>query len=78
MSLIPIRCFTCNKVIADKWEGYKRMTQEMTPKEAMDKLGLVKPCCRRHMLTHRDLYMSSISPSFKNLSSGDSSSKVSS
>ena len=23
--IIPIRCFTCGKVIADKWEDYKKL-----------------------------------------------------
>ena len=26
--IIPIRCFTCNKVIANKWEAYKKHIQE--------------------------------------------------
>jgi DNA-directed RNA polymerase subunit N (RpoN/RPB10) len=25
--IIPIRCFTCHKVIADKWEAYKKLTE---------------------------------------------------
>lgn len=25
--IIPIRCFTCNKVLADKWEYYKKKVQ---------------------------------------------------
>lgn len=28
--IIPIRCFTCNKVLADKWEFYKRRCQELS------------------------------------------------
>jgi len=24
--IIPVRCFTCNKVLADKWEQYLKMT----------------------------------------------------
>ena len=27
--IIPIRCFTCGKVLADKWEYYKRRCDEM-------------------------------------------------
>tara|TARA_Y100000389_G_scaffold7346_1_gene7096 strand:+ start:613 stop:876 length:264 start_codon:yes stop_codon:yes gene_type:complete len=26
--IIPVRCFTCHKVIADKWEAYERMVKE--------------------------------------------------
>ena len=25
--IIPIRCFTCNKVLANKWEYYKKKVQ---------------------------------------------------
>lgn len=27
--IIPIRCFTCGKVIADKWRSYERQCAEM-------------------------------------------------
>jgi DNA-directed RNA polymerase subunit N (RpoN/RPB10) len=27
--IIPIRCFTCGKVLADKWEYYKRRCEEV-------------------------------------------------
>ena len=27
--LIPVRCFTCGKVLADKWEYYKEKCKEM-------------------------------------------------
>ena len=26
--IIPIRCFTCGKIIGDKWEAYKKIVQE--------------------------------------------------
>lgn len=55
--IIPIRCFTCNKVLADKYMAYRRMIEEegKTAKEALDALDLERMCCRRHMLTHVDL-----------------------
>lgn len=103
--IIPIRCFTCNKVLADKWNFYMKeaekideserqkrkqhnmfvygsgendkndkkdkndkndKTDETTDKkyknidgaykkEVLDKLGLNKLCCRRHMLGHVDM-----------------------
>lgn len=28
MSPPPVRCFTCGRVLADKWEAFKRMTAE--------------------------------------------------
>ncbi|AET73059.1 hypothetical protein PGAG_00170 [Phaeocystis globosa virus 12T] len=75
--LIPVKCFSCGKVLANKYDFYLREVQkqklnnnvdldkvtyltkdfmEKTPEgEAMDKLGLIKYCCRRHMLTHVDI-----------------------
>ena len=75
--IIPIKCFTCGKVLADKYRYFQEevrklkqkdnididkvlyLTKENTKKTAeglvMDKLGLNKMCCRRHMLTHVDI-----------------------
>ncbi len=65
--IIPIRCFTCNHVLADKWEYYKReiaalekkepskMFDTVQTKEILDKLKLHKYCCRRVFLGHVDL-----------------------
>ena len=69
--IIPIRCVTCGKVLADKWYYYKNelgknkedtiininaKTVQQTPEgKAMDKLGLKRYCCRRAMLSHVDL-----------------------
>ena len=27
--IIPVRCFTCNKVIGDKWEYYRSKVEEL-------------------------------------------------
>jgi DNA-directed RNA polymerase I, II, and III subunit RPABC5 len=54
--IIPVRCFTCGKVIGNKWDNYLRLLQsEYTECEALDSLGLKRYCCRRMMLTHVDL-----------------------
>ena len=72
--IIPVKCFTCGKVLGDKYLYYLREVRqikinknldtnkvvyltsinlEKTPEGlVMDKLGLNKICCRRHMLTH--------------------------
>lgn len=31
--IIPIRCFTCGKVIADKWYGYLKLVDEEKKKK---------------------------------------------
>jgi DNA-directed RNA polymerase I, II, and III subunit RPABC5 len=54
--LIPIRCFSCAKVIADKWELYNQLIKEgNTEKEALDKVGLIRYCCRRMFLGNVDV-----------------------
>ena len=76
--IIPIKCFTCGMVLADKYRFYLQevarrkmsvsdksisnvtyLTKEFKEKtaegEVLDDLGLVKMCCRRHMLTHVDI-----------------------
>lgn len=83
--LIPVRCFTCGKVLADKYDFYSREVEllktSMKPskdkekgkgktKDApeanpyfdtvktgpiMDKMGLTRYCCRRHMLGTVDM-----------------------
>ena len=54
--ILPVRCFTCGKVIANKWESYLAHVQNgQTEAEALDALGLRRYCCRRMLLTHVDL-----------------------
>ena len=75
--IIPIKCFTCGEVLADKYKYYLEEVRklklqrginvnkvmyltedfaEKTPEgEVMDKLQLMKMCCRRHMLSHVDI-----------------------
>ncbi|CAE7145385.1 unnamed protein product [Rhizoctonia solani] len=54
--IIPVRCFSCGKVIGDKWEEYvKLLRDDVTEGDAMDQLGLKRYCCRRMVLTHVDL-----------------------
>lgn len=75
--IIPVKCFTCGKVLADKYRYYIEevrkekktkdldedsvmyLTKENTKKtvegQILDRLGLRRMCCRRHMLTHVDI-----------------------
>jgi len=54
--IIPVRCFTCGKVIGHLWNDYVKLIEENnTSKEALDTLGLKRFCCRRMLLTHVDL-----------------------
>jgi|SaaInlStandDraft_1057018.scaffolds.fasta_scaffold96905_2 DNA-directed RNA polymerase subunit N (RpoN/RPB10) len=56
--IIPIRCYTCNKLIADKYLDYKTMIQDgkLKPQEILEKkLNLHKYCCKRMLAYHADL-----------------------
>jgi len=54
--IIPVRCFSCGKVIGNKWELYQTMLEnDYTEGSAMDAIGLQRYCCRRMILTHTDL-----------------------
>ena len=54
--ILPVRCFTCGKVIGNKWEAFLEALAEEKPEaKALDDLGLTRYCCRRMLLTHVDL-----------------------
>lgn len=65
--IIPVRCFTCGKVIGSIYEEYKKRYEEYeravksgekpkeTPKMILDSLGLDRYCCRRMVISHVDL-----------------------
>lgn len=55
--IIPIRCFSCGKVVGDKWETYLTLLQDetLTEGDALDQLKLKRYCCRVMVLTHVDL-----------------------
>lgn len=76
--LIPVKCFTCGKVLANKYHYYLKQVELMKKKNGenddiqyldtdsdiqksvegiiLDKLNLTDVCCRRHMLTHVDIF----------------------
>ncbi|MHA1129322.1 MAG: DNA-directed RNA polymerase subunit N [Candidatus Helarchaeota archaeon] len=55
--IIPVRCFTCGKVIGDKWEPFEErvLKDKENPKQVLDELGLTRYCCRRMLLTYINL-----------------------
>ncbi|KAK9410113.1 DNA-directed RNA polymerases I II and III subunit RPABC5 [Crotalus adamanteus] len=54
--IIPVRCFTCGKIVGNKWEAYLGLLQaEYTEGDALDALGLKRYCWRRMLLAHVDL-----------------------
>ena len=50
--LVPIRCFTCGNLIADKFEDFQnRVKSGKNSAEVLDLLGVKRYCCRRMFLT---------------------------
>ena len=49
--IIPVRCFTCGKVIGNKWDKYLELLQsDYTEGDALDALSLKRYCCRRMLV----------------------------
>jgi DNA-directed RNA polymerase subunit N (RpoN/RPB10) len=60
--LIPIRCFTCGKVIAHLWNDYlktiaqkKHDCQPNAEGKVLTELGVIRYCCRRMFLGNVEL-----------------------
>ena len=50
--IIPIRCFTCGKVLGQVYEKYlSLLDQQKTEAEVLEELGLHRYCCRRVVLS---------------------------
>ena len=54
--IIPVRCFSCGKPVAQDWEDYVERTKKgESPKSVLDSMGYTRYCCRRMFLTHSDI-----------------------
>jgi len=54
--LVPVRCFSCNKVIGRSYEEFiERKENGDNPAEIMDDLGIKRYCCRKIFVSHLDL-----------------------
>jgi DNA-directed RNA polymerase subunit N len=55
--MMPVRCFSCGAVIADKWEEYdKRVNKENEQADkVLDELGIKRYCCRRMFVSNVEL-----------------------
>jgi DNA-directed RNA polymerase I, II, and III subunit RPABC5 len=55
----PVLCFSCGKVLGNKWEQYLRLAKKAYAEQkqeyrcvALDSLCITRECCRRIFLTH--------------------------
>jgi DNA-directed RNA polymerase subunit N len=54
--MVPVRCFTCGKVIGDKWDEFTaRVKTGEDPHKILDDLGLTRYCCRRMLLSNTEI-----------------------
>ncbi|MBS7646839.1 MAG: DNA-directed RNA polymerase subunit N [Candidatus Bathyarchaeia archaeon] len=54
--IIPVRCFTCGKLIGDKWEEFaRRVKTGEDASDVLDSLGIKRYCCRRMLLSHVEI-----------------------
>lgn len=60
--IIPVRCFTCGKVVADKWRAYELRTKDAgtdgkqeDKAKVLDDLNLKRICCRRMFIANVDV-----------------------
>jgi len=49
----PIRCFTCSKVLGNKYERFDKYDDK---EQAYKDLGIERYCCKRMLLTSIDMY----------------------
>lgn len=54
--IIPVRCFTCGRVIGEDYEEYtERVESGENAGSVLDELGIDRYCCRRLFVSHKDL-----------------------
>ena len=50
--LIPVRCFSCGNLIADKFDDYQtKLKAGENPEKVLNELQINRYCCRRMLLT---------------------------
>jgi DNA-directed RNA polymerase subunit N len=54
--IIPVRCFSCGRPVAQNWEEYvERTGKGEDAGKVMDEFGLRRYCCRRMLVTHSEI-----------------------
>ena len=55
--MMPVRCFTCGAVVADKWEEYdKRVNRDKEDaNKVLDEMEVKRYCCRRMFISNVEL-----------------------
>jgi DNA-directed RNA polymerase subunit N len=54
--MIPIRCYTCGKTIAQFYDEFiQGLNEGKEAKALLDSFGFTRYCCRRMLITHVEL-----------------------
>jgi len=54
--IVPVRCFTCGKIIGDKWEDFARRVKDGEDAgKVLDDLGVTRYCCRGMLISHVEI-----------------------
>jgi len=54
--MLPVRCYTCNKVLGNKGATFEKMKNSgVELDQVWNALGLTRQCCKTIMITHVDL-----------------------
>jgi DNA-directed RNA polymerase subunit N len=54
--IIPVRCFTCGKLVGDRWEEFaRRIKTGENASDVLDSLGIKRYCCRRMLLSNVEI-----------------------
>jgi len=54
--IIPVRCFSCGSVVADKLETLESRTSNgESPAAILDDLNVTRYCCRRMLLSNSNV-----------------------
>jgi DNA-directed RNA polymerase subunit N len=56
--MVPVRCFTCGNVVGEYWEEFDARVGGdggEDPEAVLDELGVERHCCRRMLVSHKDL-----------------------
>ena len=54
--IIPVRCISCGRPIADKWEKFEKgVLAGKDPKKVLDAMGVESYCCRSALISNVDL-----------------------
>jgi len=69
--LYPVRCFTCGKLVGDKFEEFwtRVKVKNEEPAEVLDSLGFDRICCRRMLLASLE-YAKETLPYMRGIKSG--------